>query len=349
MHWAPIFREQQSLCLQRERDIADLVLIAHDSVFARNVAASDYTRTRVQCAEAAKSRRETLAAKTEEHNAMVERQQLEAGADHAKAAKTQASLNSQPSVLRKKLNKAARERREERFRQVAGMYEEIRDEFGTTDPDKIAAMFQERRETTATLEKQIADLCVSCEALERRADQLRSMIEEAEYASSKGVGGDRLLAEGNARLAEKEDALAVANRELDATEKHQRKVSVGIAHLVDVMALVRGEEETLPSARDGVLRWIHEKCRMGRAVLSEEDVDFLTIVNKKVFAQLHAAAEKALGMDESDAGKRVKKVDQGRKQKTGDVQTRVLDRNTIKAQAMKAAQAASLPQKKSAK
>jgi hypothetical protein len=43
--------------------------------------------------------------------------------------------------------------------------------------------------------------------------------------------------------------------------------------------------------------------------------------------------------------KKAKKVDQGRKQKGGDVQTRVLDRGSVKLQALKAVQTAAAQKK----
>jgi hypothetical protein len=316
MRWEPAMRAQQEIGRQKDRDISELGLIARDSRFSRDLATSEYIRTRQQCSDDAQKRTRTLDERNAQQAAILARQQTEAFADHAKAAKPQQSLNSQPSVLRNKQNKAAREKREEKFRQAAGTYEEVRDQFGTTDPDRIAALFRERRETSATLEKQIEDLRVACAALERRAAQLRSLIEEAEYASSKGVGGARLIAEGEEMLTVKEADLTSANRELASTEQHHKRVSAGISHLADVMAMIRGDEEEMRAGRDQLLQWIREKCVM-----------------------MKERAEQALTGDEIEP-KKVKKPDQARRQKAGDVFTRVLDRNTVKMQAIKAAVAA---------
>jgi hypothetical protein len=341
-------RQAQEEIKQNVRDINDLVLISRDSRFARDSANSEFLRTRQQCNENRQFRSAILESKKAKQAAILARQHLDTASEE-RAAKPQPSMSSQPSVIRNKMNKAAREKREERFRQVSAVFEEIRDKFGTTDPDTIAQLFRERRETTAALEKQIQDLKVACSALERRTQQLKSSMEEAEYASSKGVGGGRLLSEGREILEERRTQLVQAQREVAATEAHRKHLSAGVSHLGDIMAIARREDEQLPAAPDAIVAWINEKAKIIQARLADEDVEFLPLVNKVVFAQMYAAAERALLGDETEGkpGRAGKKTDQARKQKGADYQTRVLDRASVKQQAAKALQAAQAAPKKS--
>ena len=107
--------------------------------------------------------------------------------------------------------------REEKFRETSTIYEQIRDRFGTNEPEKIKAFFDERRKTTETLEKQIQHLKIASEELEKNSSHLKSALEEAEYASAKGVGGNRLLTEGKKILNKKKEQLNENKRKKSAT------------------------------------------------------------------------------------------------------------------------------------
>jgi hypothetical protein len=334
MRWGPAVRQSQESLKQQDRDIADLALISRDSRFARDSATSEYQRTRQQCAESKKARTAEFEKKTAQHLRIVDRQQYEACADQERS-KPRGSIVSQPSALRNKMNKAAREKREERFRQVSAVYDEIREKFGTNDPNTIAAFFSERRGTVANLQLQIEDSTNACAVLERRINQLKCAIEETEYASAKGVGGRRLLTEGEEFLQGKRDRLMAVKREMAATAQHQRNIAVGVAHLADIMALVRLDEEEVPQEFSRLLVWIRERVLRLREVLADEDGEFLPLVNKGVFAQMSAVIERGMGAEEGDA-KKPKKTDQARKTKGGDAVSRVFDRVAVKQQAMKA-------------
>jgi hypothetical protein len=60
-------------------------------------------------------------------------------------------------------------------------------------------------------------------------------------------------------LAQKEEALAITNREPAATDQHRKRVSVGIAHLANVMPIVRAEDEALPTGRGPLLQGIKQE------------------------------------------------------------------------------------------
>ncbi|OHT16285.1 hypothetical protein TRFO_13291 [Tritrichomonas foetus] len=340
-HWTPIIQAKQAEIDRKQKDISDLQFIARDSRHSLSIASSEYYRTEAQCNAARQKRDSLLTIKKEQAKANNARQIIETDFDQ-KASKPQPSLNSQPSVLRNKMNKAAREKREERYRQVSSVYEEIRDRFGTNDPEKIQAFFTERKETSQTLQKQIDDLKDACAVLEKKSAHLKSALEEAEYASSKGVGGSRLLTEGKKILVSKRDQLHEYRKRMAALETHQKSVTGGVIHLAEVMSLVQAEDEELPTEPDQLLHWCNEKCSYIKNALNEEDEDFVSMVNKPAFVALVARTDVGFDMQQVDSTKMHRRpLDQHKRQPKEaklDIQTRVLDRNQVKLQAQKALQ-----------
>ncbi|OHT04784.1 hypothetical protein TRFO_06239 [Tritrichomonas foetus] len=340
-HWNPILQQKQAEIARKQKDIADLTLIARDSMHSLSIASSDYARADTQCNNARQKRDASLNAKKEQAKVNNARQVMETDLDQ-KASKPQPSLNSQPSVLRNKMNKAAREKREERFRQVSSVYEDIRDRFGTNEPEKIQNFFAERKETTQTLQKQIDELKEACDTLERKSGHLKAALEESEYASAKGVGGSRLLAEGKRIPNSKREELLEERKLMAAMEVHQKSVKGGVIHLAEVMNLVQSEGEELPPEPENILKWCNEKCSSLKDTLNDEDEDFTAMINKQAFVSLIARTEVDFDMQRVDSKRVIKKpFDQHKrapKEKTGDIQTRVLDRNQVKVQAQKAFQ-----------
>lgn len=348
-HWNPILQEKQAEITRKQRDIADLTLIARDSMHSLSIASNEYNRAEAQCNAARQKRDAQLSVKKEQAKANNARQMMDVDIDQ-KVSKPQPSLNSQPSVIRNKMKKAAREKLEEKFRQVSSVYDEIRDRFGTNDPEKIKAFFTERRETTKTLEKQIEDLKVACNQLEKQSNHLKSALEEAEYASSKGVGGSRLISEGKRILNEKQDELLDYKKQMKVQEQHQKSIKSGISHLFEVMNLVRGEEDKMPDEPDQTLKWCNEKVTLIKESMNDEDFDFISIINKPAFVSLIQRTEDSFNMQEVESSKKMKKPfeqhKRAPKEKTGDIQTRVLDRTQVKLQAQKAVQQSLQNQKK---
>jgi hypothetical protein len=337
MHFAPVIREKQDQIAHKARDISELYLISRDSKYACMSATYEYRRTRAEISESAKQRGSILEKKKTQ--AMAHKHQIDV--DQSKLMdKPQPSLSSQPSVLRNKMTKLAREKREERFRQVSAVYESIQDFFRTTDPQQICKILAERRETNKTLEKQIADLRVECRELEVRANRLNSEIEEAEYTSANGVGAARLLTEGQQIVAEKYTLKKKAERELEAVANHQKQVSAGCHHLREILALVESDDEEIGEEPDAVLKWVHIKLVILKEALEGEDQEFLPLVNKQTFAAQKAREDAALEQD-GDFPKKTTKTG-GFKSRTKDnkldVTTRVLTRNAVKALATKSMQ-----------
>lgn len=344
MHWTPILQEKQQQIAQKQRDIADLTLIARDSKHSLTTAKNEYNRTFQQCAAAKTKRDAVLDTKKSQLKPINARQQLN-DIDNKGAAKPQQSLNSQPSVLRNKLNKVAREKREERFRQVSSVYDEIREKFGTNEPEKIQQFFIERREHSATLQKQIEDLKEACGILEKKSSQMKAALEEAEYASSKGIGGNRLLMEGKRILEDKKTQLAAQQRLMAASESHQKSILTGVAHLQEVMSLVQPEEEEQLAEPEQILNWVSDKSQSIKNILDEEDVDYIALTNKQVLASYIQRGSSQFDLQQVDSSNRVARRvlnphKPAAKDKAVENTTRVLDRNQVKMMAVKQYQTA---------
>ena len=326
MRWTPILQEKQAQLAQQQRDVSDLSFIARDSKYSCAAAKVEYQRTRAQVNESARKRKRTIQQKKMQTVTCGQQIEIES---NKRPDRPPQSMNSQSSVLRNKINKAAREKREEKFRQVSSLYEQIRDFFGTTEPEKIQQFFLERRQTTETLQKQIEDLKVACAELQRQSDKLKSQIEEAEYGSAKGVGGSRLLAEGESILKSKKAQKRIKTRELEAVAQHQKSVSAGCAHLVEVLALVQPEDEEVDDRPDGMLKWVKDKIVQLREALGNDDQEFLPMVNKTVFAQ-QKAKEDSFEQEEHRKTKGQSTLKRTTRDAKLDVQNRVLDRQAVK-------------------
>jgi hypothetical protein len=332
MRYAPTDRNKQAEISAKNRDISELTLVSRDSRYACTCAKNDYFRAKSEVHEASKKRREQLESK----KAQVITNQQPFDTELSKApTKASPSINAQPSVLRNKLNKAAREKREERFRTVSAIHESVRDAFGTNDPDKIFSMFQERRNTNATLTKQIEDLKVACCEFQALSDRLQSQLDEAEYASAKGVGANRMIREGLTILEGKKGEKKKADRELEAVAQHQKAVASGCHHLQDILALVDTDEEHAEMEPHEILQKCQKKVDEVAAALDNEDQEYLDVVNKTAFAQQKAKEDAAL--EGTDKDKKPIRITIGKRQKDTklEVVTRVLDRNAVKALAQK--------------
>jgi hypothetical protein len=344
MHFAPEVENHRQIIARKAIDIKELVYIARDSKCACTSAISEYRHTKGEVSDAKKRRNSVLDKKRMQ--VITDKQQIEAE-QTKQPARAQASLSSQPSVLRNRLNRAAREKREERFRSVQQLFESIRDFFGTNEPGKIHEFFEERRKTTATLQEQIQALREACKDLEAQCDRLKSEIEEAEYTSAKGVGSTRLLDEGRVRLADGLDKKKKAERELEAVAQHQKTVSSGAFHLKEMLNIVEDEEK--PQEPKDALRWVHDKVLKIQEALDNEDQNWLEFANKESFTQQKLREDAAFEPD--DQHRRGGKTQGFKRAKDAklDVTTRVLDRNQVKLLALKAVTQHQQQQKKTAK
>jgi hypothetical protein len=147
-------REQQQELEFKHRDISELALVARDSKHSRLKAHSEFKATQQEC-QRNRQKRETVVANKKKQLLKMESGQPQ---DSDTSRQIQPSLGSHHSQLRSRVNKQMREKREERYRQLAAIHHRIHDQFGTTEPTAIERIFVERRETSETLHRQIEDL-----------------------------------------------------------------------------------------------------------------------------------------------------------------------------------------------
>lgn len=341
MRWNPILIQKQDVINRKNRDISELSYIARDSKYSKSLAVNEYYRTEEQCMQAKKKRDAILDVKKEQAKSNNAKQNLDFDMEQ-KNSKPQPSLNSQPSVLRNKMNKAAREKKEEKFRQVSSIYEAIRDRFGTVEPEEIQKFLIEREENTKTLNKQIDDLKSACTKLENDANHLKSALEEAEYASSKGVGTNRLLSEGQKILVSKQENLNEVKKQISTIENHQKAVLSGIYQLAEVMAMVQSPDDDVPQEPSELLNYFADKISKTKENLNDDDYDLTTVVNIPALVAQIAKNEKGFDMEKAESDRHVRRnfaeYKRTQKEKIGDIQSRVLDRAQVKMNAIKAVQ-----------
>lgn len=342
MQWNRLIEAQKKEIDQKKRDLADLELIARDSVHSMNAARLEYNNLQAKTAAAREKREQMLKTKTTQYQANLHQPLME-DANDARQAKPQQSLNSTASVVRNRNNRAQKDKKDEKFRTVSSKYEEIVEYFGTGDPEAILKFFEERRNTTATLTKQIEDLKAVNEQLAKEAAQKRSAIDEAEYTSHKGVGGNRLLSEAKKILLTENEKLQEAEKEKLASIQFKESVVSGIYHLADEMQLVQKEPINTNSPTE-VLDWIKNQITLIKSKLDDEDYDFMQICNAQVVASKFAA-ENNFDIRETESSKRIIKPKLGevlkqqrQKGDKGEFVSRVIDRNATKAMAQRIAQ-----------
>ena len=342
MRWNSIVEVQKKEIQQKQRDLADLELIAKDSQHSKNAALIEFTRLQTKVAAAHEQRENAKLKKTKQ---VQQNTHLPISDDNndSRTPKTQQSINSQASVLRNRNNRAARDKKDEKFRTVSAKYEEIQEYFGTTEPQKIKQFFDERKATTATLNSQIDELKTACAELEKQVAQRRSAIEEAEYTSAKGVGGTRLLNEAKKILDSSSTELKDAERQMETHKQFKKSLESGIYHLTDEMQLVQKEPVSFNTTIDAI-KWVKEMISSLKPSLESEDFDPMAVCNSQVIAQ-KIAAESVFDIQQVDSSVRVQKPRAGDmfkrtpKGDKGEFVSRVQDRNAIKAAALKAAQA----------
>lgn len=340
MRWNTKIEEHNKIISQRHKDIAELTLVARDSLYSRNTATNEFIRMQRANAIAHRKREEELNAKLALIQSNMNVLPSDGMGDN-RTARVQQSLNSQPSTVRSRNNRYIREQREQKFRSVADEYDSIREFFGTNDPDEIFAFFDDRRKQAQTLTDQIESLKADCLELEKRVGRTKSHIEEVEYTSAKGVGSNRLLTEGRKILDQKRGLLDLKKREMEAAAEHHKSVERGIYHLADEMALVQKEENGFSNLSE-CLDWVKSTILFIKDLSDKEDVDYVSICNHAILAR--KAADSNFDIHQVDSSHRVVRqrvVDPLRrppKDNKNDIITRVLDRKTIKAEAMKALQ-----------
>lgn len=338
MLWNPLVREQQEQIAKKDHDISELFLIARDSEHSKTTAKTEFSAVRGQCTKQQKKRETEIGSKKRQLVRIGNTESTDASA-YGRPARAQAQISSTPSQLKSRMNRQLREKREEKFRQASVLYERVREAFGTNDPDAIETMFREREDTSHTLNDQISALKVSCKKVQKEIDSVQMQIEEQEFTTARGVGSQRMLHEGGNIMGRNEGRLRRRDRKIEAFQDHQKQVCVGIAHFVDLLSLVTCEAETVPSSFPDLADWVTAKAVRFREMLEDEDSPLIRYINTTAYLAYKARN----GELEEEVKKHVKReggFKRAPKDQKGDVQTRVLDRNAVKAAAAKALQVA---------
>lgn len=344
MHWGTKVAEAHKGIEQRQKDVSELILVARDSMFSKNSATNEFIRAQQQKNAEYAKREALLKAKMAQLQSNMH--EITVDGSDTQRVRAQHSVSSSASMIRNRKNRQERDIREEKFRKVSIEYDAIREHFGTNDPDEIFKYFDDRQKQAATLSDQIEQLKVDCNELNRRLLQKRSLIEEAEYKQAKGVGGSRMLAEGRKISAEKFEELACVQKELETLDDHRRSVTRGVNQLKEVMALVdtSGEEGTDDPV--SVLKWIKSSIEIIKSKLDDEDTDYVSLCNPSQLQALVAKYDSQFAVHNVDSSRRVVKrtvdpLKRPPKDNKNDVISRVLDRNTVKKEALKAVQGVS--------
>jgi len=338
MRWNSILENHQKEIAQKQRDIADLTLIARDSKHSRSTATNEFIRTQKATADYKEKRDASLKSKYAQIHSNIHRPINDNEAQDDNKAKPQQSLNSQPSLIRNRNNRVQRDKREEKYRAISATLDDIREFFGTSEPEQINAFFEERKKTTESLRQQINQIQESIKILEKEASMVRSSIEEAEYTSSKGIGTNRLLTEGIKYRNDIQTKLNAARRDMGLLQSHKRSVENGIDHIGDVMNLIQRDENTFPENMKSNLQWVKSTITKIQNMLKSEESDFVSICDPAVLSQRH---ESTFEIQHVDSSHRVVKrtidpLKRPAKENKGEVVSRVQNRQAIKMAAQKA-------------
>ena len=154
-----------------------------------------------------------------------------------------------------------------------------------------------------------------------------------------------MMRKGRQILEKTKEKLKKKERKIEAFHDHQKQVCAGIAHLVDILSLVTHDESSIPTNFPGILDWVTDKACHYQKEVDNEDADFMGIVNQQVYCQYKSRT----GVVEEEVKKTTKREStftRLAKDQKGDIQTRVLDRNAVKAATAKAVQQAQQQQRR---
>lgn len=339
VHFTPEMQKQIDQMQQKYKDVEELTVVTRDSKFSRLAAKNELIKAEKEFNEAKRKRDAILLQKSNRLKELTE-QTNENQTTDSKSGRP--SMQPTMSMTKQRMTKNKREKKEEEFRKKQLQLENIREVFGTTDPEAISKMISERKSKAKALEASIQQLNQQNEMLSKEEASLKQQIEEIEFNYSKGVGANRIVAEGSQLLREKREELHKLERSVENIDKMYRKLVAGISYFPEVLQLVVNEDSKPPTEAEQIVDWTIEKVKLIKVAVEEEDYDLSLIVNKKVVAA---------NMKKKETKEDLQKVDSSKKQHTkriverfrantrdpkGEITTRVQDRNQVKALAAKA-------------
>ena len=307
IHWNPLVKEKWDEIQKQNRDLSEVRLIKGESEYSKNSAKNQYKNELQRIQKERKIRKDKIEKKKNAlKNEMLYNHQDELTPEDSRRVRPQQTLGSQNSaILKSKQNKAQREAKEEKIRSLQAKLDLCEEAFGTRDPAEIDKILRDRENTSKSLNVQIEELKNDIENLQSQADQLKMEIEEQEYTQAQGVGGNRLLVEGNKLQEKKTKELAELKRSIEAFQRHQKNVTSGVIHMTEILNLVTQPTEKVPTDLLDIIDWVYIKVKAVSEILNEEDGDISMVINKQVLGEMRQQA--ALDIDLIDSSKRVPK------------------------------------------
>lgn len=340
MKFTPELQKQLTDIERKYKDVEDLNVVTRDSKFSRAAAKNDFLRAEKQFNEAKAKRDQIIEQKNNKLKELTMQREVYPQQDSRQGRI--ASMQNQ-SVMRNRQTKNKREKKEEELRKKQDQLEQIRDVFGTTDPNIIKGMIDERRHKALTLEENINALKEQSEKYQLEEDQLKRKLEEIQYSFSAGIGSNRLITEGNELLEEKRLALVKVEKEVSAIEKQYLRLVAGINNFPDILQLVITDDCKPPlDDPSGLIDWTAERLKKMKESLENDDFDLLTIVNRRVVYNNMKKLESKQDIQNIDSSKKSQKkhIERFRPANHRDnkveVVSRVMDRSAVKAMANKA-------------
>ncbi|EAX93836.1 hypothetical protein TVAG_177440 [Trichomonas vaginalis G3] len=342
--WNTLIHDKQKEIDKQNRDISELNLIKAESQYSKNAAATEYKRTYEEIERNRTQRKNDINQKKEaiKKESLYLHEGLQS--EDSRRVRQHQTISSEKSLMRTKQSKANKEKKEEKIRYWQNQLDRINEKFGTTDPDDIKKMMDDRESKQKSLKQQIEDLNTDIENLKDNRDNLQMLVEQKEFTQSHGVGGNRLLVEGTKLHDKKVKELQELKRTIEAFQEHQSAVNAGCLHLLDVMQLVIPTEENPPTDPVEVLKYCTNRYKKVKKILDTgkpEDGNLTPYINKQVLAE--SRQNQSIDLAYVDSSQRIpKKIIEGykrNKEVKNEETSRVLTRQQVKMFAAKQAAA----------
>lgn len=314
-------------------------MVTRDSLFSKTQADSELTKIRKEVIENKTSRERILGQKRAKLREISRATPFEKGSDSKTAHFS--NVQQQGSVMRARQNKAAKEKKEIELQKKIKQRDSINEVFGATDPKKIQEMMEDRKSKKLEIEKSIDEMKQQTASLTKICNDLKKQHEQILFAYSKGVGSNRMIAEGKALHKDKQKKLAKLERQIEALDTQRHTLVTGINTFPQLLQLVTQPDEAIPNNPSEVVEWTISKVKvMKDAVDHEDSVDLMAILNKQVLLANFKKQEEANGIEPRDSIKKsnvkksIEKYSRQPRDTKGEPPSRVLSRQQVKNQAV---------------
>ena len=334
MHWNPTLTEKLKILEKKDKDIADLILISKDSKFSRNIAKNEYIKSD-NAINSAKNKRDEKIKKLriQSRSLLTHPQHQPISNEDSKKSRPSVMMGSHNSILRVKANKAAKEKREEKYSQALKTIEEIQEVFQTTDSKLIKKMFTEREESQKILKNQVEEIQIENQEFLKYINILKTNIEEIEFNQNKFSNGNRILKEGERIFETQRNTLDDLENEINSTQNFQNNLYNQIYHLFDLMQLVILPSDNIIHDPLELITFMRERLNIVKNQISIPDSDIINITNTFLLSQNQQPFLIESKTNENIKLNNKRQIDTLRrptKENKNDDNNRVLDRNAVK-------------------